>query len=304
MFDVSEEVRAALEDGRPVVALESSLIAHGPGYPANVEVARAIEKSVRDAGAVPATIAIVGGRFRVGLDDATIERFGQAGDIPKVGARDIGRVLARGGPGATTVSSTIVIAERAGIPVFSTAGIGGVHRGAQQSFDISADLLQFTRTKIVVVCAGAKSILDLPLTAEYLETAGVPVLGYRCDELPAFYARSSGLRVPRVDDLHEAVRAAELHWQVHGGGTVLLTTPVEEKDALDGVEIEAAIEEAMAQADKAGVVGNAISPFLMKGVAAATKGRSGQATKAVLISTAYVAGQFAVAMSASKERVA
>jgi len=298
LLKLSDEVAAALADHRPVVALESSLIAHGPAYPMNVEIATAIEKAVRDAGAVSATIGILDGRIVIGLDEAEIARFGEQRGIPKVSARDLGRVVAGGGPGATTVASTIVAAELAGIRVFSTAGIGGVHRGAAESFDISPDLLQFTRTRIAVVCAGAKSILDLNLTAEYLETAGVPILGYRCDELPAFYARSSGLPVPRVDSLTEAARATDTHWQINGGGTVLLTAPINEEDALDGAEIDAAIEAAIAEAKQAGVTGNAVSPFLMKAVAKATAGRSGAATRSVLISTAALAGEFAVAMTA------
>lgn len=298
LLAVSNEVAAALADHRPVVALESSLIAHGPAYPKNVEIAVAVEKAVRDSGAVPATIGLADGRFVVGMDESMINRFAENRGIPKVGARDIGRVLADSGLGATTVSSTIVAAERAGIRIFSTAGIGGVHRGAQQSFDISADLLQFTRTRITVVCAGAKSILDLPLTMEYLETAGVPVLGYGCDELPAFYSRSSGLPVPRIDDLRTAADTIDLHWHVHGGGTVLLTVAIDEEHALDRAQIEQAVEHALGEAGRAGVTGNAVSPFLMKAVSEATKGRSGAATRAVLISTAAVAGELAVAMSA------
>ncbi|RSM65252.1 pseudouridine-5'-phosphate glycosidase [Kibdelosporangium aridum] len=298
LLAVSDEVAAALADHRPVVALESSLIAHGPAYPRNVEIAVAVEKAVRDSGAVPATIGLADGRFVIGMDEAMVARFAEDRSIPKVSARDIGRVLAGGGLGATTVASTIVAAERSGIQVFSTAGIGGVHRGAQQSFDISADLLQFTRTRIAVVCAGAKSILDLPLTVEYLETAGVPVLGYQCAELPAFYSRSSGLPVPRVDDLPGAARAIDLHWQVHGGGTVLLTVPIDEEHALDRDQIEQAIQQALAEAQRAGVTGNAVSPFMMKAVGTATNGRSGAATRSVLISTAAVAGELAVAMSA------
>ncbi|MET9297498.1 pseudouridine-5'-phosphate glycosidase [Streptomyces sp. NPDC003077] len=297
---ISEEVRTALEERRPVVALESSLIAHGPGYPASVEIALALEKAVRDAGAVPATLGIADGRFVVGMDGDLVDRFGRAEGIPKVSARDIGPVLAGGGLGATTVASTIVGAERAGIPVFSTAGIGGVHRGAQQSFDISADLLQFTRSRMTVVCAGAKSILDLKLTAEYLETAGVPVLGYRTRWFPAFYVRESDVPVPQVDDLALAARAVRLHWEVNKGGTVLLTAPIDEADALDGAEIERAIQGALEEAERAGVTGNAISPFLMRAVARATAGRSGAATRAVLISNARLAGEFAVALSAAQ----
>ncbi|KUF19191.1 pseudouridine-5'-phosphate glycosidase [Streptomyces silvensis] len=301
LTDISKEVRAAVAEGRPVVALESSLIAHGPGYPQSVEIALALEKAVRDAGAVPATLGIAGGRFVVGMDETTIDRFGRAKDVPKVSARDIGRVLAGGGLGATTVASSIVIAERAGIPVFSTAGIGGVHRRAQETFDISADLQQFTRSRMAVVCAGSKSILDLKLTAEVLESAGVPVLGYRTDTLPAFYVRESDVPVPRVDDLAEAARSVLLHWKVNQVGSVLLTSPIEERDALDGEEVERVITRALAEADAAGVAGNAISPFLMRSVGRATAGRAGAATRSVLISNARLAGEFAVALSAVRE---
>ncbi|MGP3985993.1 pseudouridine-5'-phosphate glycosidase [Streptomyces sp. 3N207] len=301
LTDISEEVRGAIAEGRPVVALESSLIAHGPGYPASVEIALALEKAVRDAGAVPATLGIADGRFVVGMDEEMIERFGQSKGTPKVSGRDIGRVMAGGGLGATTVASTIVGAERAGIPVFSTAGIGGVHRGAQETFDISADLQQFTRSRMTVVCAGAKSILDLQLTAEVLETAGVPVLGYRTDSLPAFYVRESDVPVPRVDDLAQAARSVLLHWEVNKGGSVLLTAPIDEQDALDGAEIERVIQQALDEADRAGVVGNAVSPFLMRAVGEATAGRSGAATRSVLISNARLAGEFAVALSAVRE---
>lgn len=298
---ISEEIRTAVAEHRPVVALESSLIAHGPGYPANVEIATALEKAVRDTGAVPASIGIADGRFVVGMDEQLIERFGRSKGIPKVSARDIGRVMAGGGLGATTVASTIVGAERAGIPVFSTAGIGGVHRRAQETFDISADLQQFTRSRMTVVCAGSKSILDLKLTAEVLESAGVPLLGYRTDTLPAFYVRESEVPVPRVDDLSEAARSVLLHWEVNNGGSVLLTAPIGAEDALDGEEIERVIEGALAEADRAGVVGNAISPFLMRAVGEATAGRSGAATRSVLISNARLAGEFAVALSAVRK---
>lgn len=300
LLDVSEEVRAALEERRPVVALESSLITTGP-YPAFVEVALTMERVIREVGAVPATIGIVDGRFVVGLDKAMIERFGEDKTIPKLSARDLGPALARGGLGATTVAGTVVVAERAGIEVFSTAGIGGVHRRAQQTFDISADLLQFRRTRMVVVCAGAKSILDHRLTAEYLETAGIPVLGYRTDRLPAFYVRASDVPVERVDDLAVAARAARVHWDVNQGGTVLLTTPIDEEDGLDGDEVERAITQALDAADEAGVAGNAITPFLMRSLAAATAGATAQAGKAVLISTARVAGELAVQLSAQQE---
>ncbi|WP_282790809.1 pseudouridine-5'-phosphate glycosidase [Streptomyces sp. CC224B] len=299
LLAVSEEVRTAVAERRPVVALESSLIVNGPAYPANAELSLDIEKAVRDRGAVPATIGIADGEFVVGMDADLIDRFASAKSIPKVSARDLGTVLAGGGLGATTVAGTVVPAVRAGIAVFSTAGIGGVHRRAQETFDVSADLQQFTRSRITVVCAGAKSILDLRLTAEYLETAGVPVLGYRTDTLPAFYVRESEVPVSRVDNLTVAARATRLHWEVNGDRSVLLTAPIDEQDALDGDEIERAIQAALVEADRAGVRGNAISPFLMRALTEVTAGRSAAATRAVLLSTARVAGEFAVALAAT-----
>lgn len=295
-LEISEEVATALAEKRPVVALESSLIVASP----SADVAFDIEKSVRDAGAVPASIGIADGRLLVGLRPDQIERLRGAGKVPKVSARDIGPVLAGGGPGATTVAGTIVIAERAGIEVFATAGIGGVHRGAQRTFDISPDLLQFTRTRMAVVSGGCKSILDPALTAEYLETAGVPVLGYRTDRLPAFYVRDTDIPVRRVDELRDAARAALAHWEVNGGGAVLLTAPVAESDALDRELVEDAIARALAEADAAGVTGNAVSPFLMRAVSAATRGRTAAAGRSLLLSTARVAGELAVALTASR----
>ncbi|MBP2585768.1 MULTISPECIES: pseudouridine-5'-phosphate glycosidase [unclassified Streptomyces] len=294
LLEVSDEVATALAERRPVVALESSLITTDPSS----ETASLIEKAVRDTGAVPATVGVAGGRFVVGMDESVIERFATTKGIPKISARDLGSALAGGGLGATTVAGTIVIAERAGIEVFTTAGIGGVHRRAQESFDISADLLQFTRTRITVVSGGAKSILDAKLTAEYLETAGVPVFGYGTDRLPAFVVREADVPVTRVDDLAVAARAVDFHWEVNGDSTVLLTSPIAREDALDGEELERVIAEALEQADRDGVVGNAISPYLMKAVARATGGSIAAAGRSLLLSTARVAGEFAVELSA------
>ncbi|MXM68979.1 pseudouridine-5-phosphate glycosidase [Streptomyces sp. HUCO-GS316] len=292
-LDVSDEVATALAERRPVVALESSLITASP----SLELALDIEKSVRDAGAVPATVAVAGGRFLVGMDSEQIERIRSAERVRKVSARDLGLALAGGGLGATTVAGTIVIAERAGIEVFATAGIGGVHRRAQQTFDISPDLLQFTRTRMTVVSAGAKSILDARLTTEYLETAGVPVFGYGTDRLPLFYVRGGDIPVSRVDDLRLAARAVHAHWRINGG-TVLLTVPVDETEAVDGALVEEAIAQALAEADRTGVAGNNVSPFLMRAVSKATGGRTAAAGRSILLGTARVAGEFAVALSA------
>ncbi|MGP4115170.1 pseudouridine-5'-phosphate glycosidase [Streptomyces sp. 4N509B] len=294
LLEVSEEIATALAEGRPVVALESSLITNDPSS----ETASLIEKAVRDAGAVPATIGIANGKLVVGMSDPVIAQFAATKGIPKISARDIGYALAGGGLGATTVAGTIVIAERAGIQVFSTAGIGGVHRGGQDTFDISPDLLQFRRNKVVVVSGGAKSILDLKLTAEYLETAGVPVFGYRTDKLPGFVVREVDVPVTRVDDLRTAARATASHWEVNGPSTVLLTAPIPEEDALDGEMVEAAIASAMEQAEKAGVVGNAVSPFMLKTLAKASGGALPKAGRSLNLNTAGVAGAFAVALSA------
>jgi pseudouridine-5'-phosphate glycosidase len=297
LLRIDEEIATALAERRPIVALESSLITNDPSS----DTAAQIEKAVRDAGAVPATIGIADGRLVVGLGPDLVERFAGGKGIPKISARDIGPALAGGGLGATTVAGTIVIAERAGIEVFSTAGIGGVHRGAQRSFDISPDLLQFTRTRMTVVSGGAKSVLDAYLTAEYLETAGVPVLGYRTDKLPAFIVRTVEVPVTRVDELTVAARSVRAHWEVNGGGTVLLTAPVDEADALDGEVVERAIAEAMAEAERTGVIGNAVSPFLMKALAKATAGGVAAAGRSLLLSTARLAGEFAVSLSAIGE---
>ncbi|WP_331721280.1 pseudouridine-5'-phosphate glycosidase [Streptomyces sp. NBC_00212] len=296
LLDVGEEVRDALAEKRPVVALESTVIAHGMPYPGNVETALSIEKAVRDSGAVPATVGIADGRFKVGLTSDDVERFATATQVAKVSTRGIGPVLAGGGLGATTVASTLVAADLAGIRVFSTAGIGGVHRGASTTFDISADLVQFTRSKVAVVCAGAKSVLDLGLTLEYLETLGVPVLGYRCDDFPAFYCRSSGFRnAQRIDDIDVVAASLRRHWDLGLPGGALVTSPIAEADALDSARMEEVIQRALAAADTEGVSGPAITPYLMKAVSRATDGKSTAANRAVLISTAAVAGELAVA---------
>lgn len=305
MVVLRDEVASALDAGNPVVALESTVIAHGLPYPANAETALAIEKSVRDSGAVPATIGLVEGKFVVGMDTDLIDRFATTPGIPKVSARDVGAVLAGGGLGATTVASSLIGADLAGIRVFSTAGIGGVHRGAETTFDISADLIQFTRSPVAVVCAGAKSVLDLGLTLEYLETQGVPVLGYQCSDFPAFYSRSSGFPNPqRLDTLDAVARAVRCHWATGTRVGVLVTHPISEADALDPQKMNGIIAQALDYAQREEITGPAITPFLMKRVSMATGGLSAAANRAVLISTAGVAGRLAAEMSgAAKEPV-
>ncbi|MGO4460785.1 pseudouridine-5'-phosphate glycosidase [Streptomyces sp. M-16] len=294
----TEEVREALHEGAAVVALESNVITHGLPYPDNAATARKVEDAVRAGGAVPATICIEAGEIRVGMSDSDIERFASLPGIPKVSSRDLPVVLAQGGLGATTVATSVVAAELAGIPFFSSAGIGGVHRGAQDTWDVSSDLIQFTRSKVAVVCAGAKMILDLGLTLEYLETQCVPVVAYRSDDFPAFYCRTSGHKAPhRLDDEQVIARAVEAHWALGNNSSFLITTPVREEDAIDSTEVDTAIRAAVAEATRDGVSGQAITKYLMRAVDAATEGRSAKANMAVLASCAEAAGRLAVAHS-------
>ncbi|MFD4675499.1 pseudouridine-5'-phosphate glycosidase [Lentzea sp. NPDC058450] len=292
----SEEVAEAITSGQPVVALESNVITHGLDYPDNAETARRVEDAVRASGSVPATIGIDNGRILIGLTENDIERFATVKGIPKVSSRDLPIVLARGGMGATTVASSVIAAELAGLKFFSSAGIGGVHRGAERTMDVSSDLVQFTRSKVAVVCAGAKNILDLGLTMEFLETHCVPVVAYRSDDFPAFYCVSSGLRAPhRIDDPSVLAKAIENHWALGSPGSFLVTTPTKQADAIDGAEVESVIAEAVARAETEGVSGQAITKYLMRAVDRATEGRSAKANMAVLINTAEVAGELASA---------
>ncbi|MFC4120064.1 pseudouridine-5'-phosphate glycosidase [Nonomuraea zeae] len=293
---VAEEVAEALADGRAVVALESNVITHGLPYPDNAATAYKVESAVRAGGAVPATIGVDGGRLLIGMGETDIERFASAPGIPKVGNRDLPVALARGGPGATTVASSLVAAGLAGIPFFASAGIGGVHRGAATTMDVSADLIQFTRSRVAVVCAGAKNILDLGLTLEYLETQGVPLVAYRSDDFPAFYCASSGLRSPhRIDDPEVVARVVENHWGLGNDSAVVITTPPRPEDAVDSGLAESAVRQAMAAAERDGVTGNAITKYLMRAVDEVTGGRTSQANMAVLISTAEAGGVLAAA---------
>ncbi|WP_340560939.1 pseudouridine-5'-phosphate glycosidase [Streptomyces sp. GSL17-111] len=300
LVEIHEEVHEALLERRPIVALESATLAHGPPFPGPVETAAAVEKAVREAGAIPATVGIADGRFVIGMDGVDIERFATApaDRVAKVSSRGIGAAIASGGLGATTVAAALVGAELAGIPVFATAGVGGVHRGAGGTYDVSADLTQFTRSKVAVVCAGAKSVLCVRPTLEYLETLGVPVIGYRCADFPAFYCRSSGLRNPqRMDDLADIARALRTHWDLGLPGGALVTTPVDEAHALDRDEVASVLRRALADADRAGITGPGITPYLLTAVSRATGGAGDEAHRAVLVSTARTAGDLAVALS-------
>jgi pseudouridine-5'-phosphate glycosidase len=295
---ISAIVRAALAAGRPVVALESTVIAHGLPFPQNLELARAMEEEVRAAGAVPATVGVVRGVPTVGMDDAAIMRFARADGVLKVSRRDLGYAVAVGRDGATTVAATMALAALAGVPVFATGGIGGVHRGARESWDISGDLTELARTPVLVVCAGAKAILDLPATLEHLETAGVPVLGLATDEFPAFYSVSSGLPVAaRVETPAEAAAVWRAHRALGGGGGLLLAVPPPAEAALPPAQIEPVIQRALAQAAAAGVRGQAVTPFLLAAVARETHGESLRANMALLRQNARVAAAVAAALA-------
>lgn len=273
---VSMEVKQALQQNKPVVALESTIISHGMPYPQNVETALNVERIVRENGAVPATIAIIGGKPTVGITAEEIDHLGKKGlAVTKASRRDIPVLAAKGEDGATTVAATMIIAAMAGVKVFATGGIGGVHRGAETSMDISADLEELARTDVAVICAGAKSILDLGLTMEYLETKGVPVLGYQTEELPAFYTRSSGYKVNyRIDSPLEVAKiiAAQRDLELHGG--MVIANPIPEEFAMEESVIHTAIQDALKEADKLGIKGKEITPFLLDKIQKLTDGKS------------------------------
>ena len=275
-LDVAPEVSQALAEGRPVVALESTIISHGMPYPQNVETALKVEQIIRDNGAVPATIAILGGRLKAGCTKEEIEYLGKQGQaVTKASRRDLPVLVAEGKDGATTVTTTMIIAHMAGISVFATGGIGGVHRGAQQTFDISADLEELAHTPVMVVCAGAKSILDLGLTLEYLETHGVPVIGYGTKELPAFYTRKSGFAVDyEIDTPAELARAFYVKQDMGLGGGMLVTNPIPEEYSMDHEVINKAIDEAVAEANAQGIHGKETTPFLLAKIKDLTGGDS------------------------------
>ena len=275
-LDVNPEVAAAIAAGKPVVALESTIISHGMPYPQNVETALNVEKIIRENGAVPATIAIIGGRLKAGLTKEEIEYFGKKGRaIHKASRRDLAVLCAQGEDGATTVTTTMIIAHMAGIRFFATGGIGGVHRGAETTMDISADLEELAHTPVMVVCAGAKSILDLGLTLEYLETKGVPVLGYQTSELPAFYTRKSGFNVDyRMDSPAELASAFKAQNDMALGGGMLVTNPIPEEYSMPKDVIDAAIDQAIAESKAQGIKGKETTPFLLARVAELTGGDS------------------------------
>ncbi len=286
---IHPQVRQALDHGRAVVALESTIISHGMPYPQNVQTALAVEEQVRAHGACPATIGLVEGQPVIGMSAEQIEEFGQRSGVVKVSRRDLPVVMARRQWGATTVAGTMILAERAGIEVFVTGGIGGVHRGAGQTFDISADLQELARTDVTVVCAGIKAILDLPSTLEYLETFGVPVIGYRSDELAAFYSVSSHLKLEtRVDDLGELARLIRIKRDFGLQGGVLVTNPIPPEHSMDEGTIRQAIDEALEEMERQGITGKAVTPFLLERVKAGTGGQSLESNIALILNNARV----------------
>lgn len=295
------DVAAARAASGPIVALESTIITHGMPYPANLETARAVEQVVRDNGATPATIAVIKGEIFVGLDDEQLEALAQSKQVVKASGRDLAAVMVRKGDGGTTVSATMRIAALAGIDIFATGGVGGVHRGAEQTFDISADLTELGQTETTVVCAGVKSILDIPKTLEYVETQRVPVIAYGSDDFPAFYTRSSGLKADhRLDTPEEIAEAMILHAQLGSGTGILIANPIPEADALDTAFIDKTIAEAVAEAEKKGVARKEVTPFLLERINQLSEGKSLKANIALVKNNAALAARMAVAHSALK----
>ena len=298
-LDIAPEVQEALAQGKPVVALESTIISHGMPYPKNVETALLVERTIRENGAVPATIAVIGGRLKAGLSAEEIEYLGKAGrGVAKASRRDLPALVARRADGATTVTTTMMIAHMAGIRIFATGGIGGVHRGAETTMDISADLEELAQTPVMVVCAGAKSILDLGLTLEYLETKGVPVIGFGTEELPAFYTRKSGFGVDyRVDTPEELAAMFRAQREMNYRGGMLVTNPIPEAFAMDKAVIDAAIEQALREATEQGVRGKETTPFLLARVVELTGGDSLESNIQLVLNNARLAAKTAALLA-------
>ncbi|MCD4838846.1 pseudouridine-5'-phosphate glycosidase [Neobacillus sedimentimangrovi] len=291
----SEEVSAAKEQGKPIVALESTIISHGMPYPQNVQTAREVEQIIRDHGAVPATIAIMDGKIKIGLSNDELEMFGKSQDVAKASRRDLAYLLATKKLGATTVAATMICAELAGIPIFVTGGIGGVHRGAETTMDISADLEELGQTNVAVICAGAKSILDLGLTMEYLETKGVPVIGYQTDVLPAFFTRTSAfplhLRANHVDEIASTLK---VKWDLGLNGGVVIANPIPEEHAMEEKFINKIIDSALKEAEERHITGKDVTPFLLAKVKELTEGKSLEANIALVKNNAVLGAQLAV----------
>ncbi|WP_336080360.1 pseudouridine-5'-phosphate glycosidase [Thalassospira sp. CH_XMU1448-2] len=297
-IDIAPEVAEALAAGKPVVALESTIISHGMPYPQNLETAQAVEQDVRDNGAVPATIAVIGGRCKIGLSPEELEYFAKGTDILKLSRRDIPYCIAKKRDGATTVSATMILAEKAGIRVFATGGIGGVHRDLAGNFDVSADLTELGKTSVAVVCAGAKAILDIPKTLEHLETLGVPVIAYGTDEFPAFYSVESGHKAPlRLDSPQDLAAFLKSKWEFGLEGGVVIGNPPEVDKALAREAIEGAIEDALADAKEQNILGRDVTPFLLARVTNLTEGKSLEANIALVRNNARLGARIAVAMA-------
>ncbi len=298
-FVIADGVERAKRNGRQLVALESALITHGVPWPENLSIARALEQTVRDNGAYPATIAVQQGQLRVGLDAAQLETLAGARDARKCSLWDLGGALVRGSSAGTTVASTLYAAERAGIKVMATGGIGGVHRGG--AYDVSTDLLQLSRSQVVVVCSGAKAILNLPATLEMLESSGIPVIGYQTDDFPGFYSRESGLKTPlRAETPQEAANIANAHWKLGFHTSVLVVVPPPAESALPREQIEAVITEALQQAEAEGVRGSAVTPYLLSKISELSGGESLRTNLALLTNNARIAAQIAVALPQDK----
>lgn len=298
----SQEVLEAKEKGLPIVALESTIISHGMPYPQNVQTAREVEEIVRSYGAVPATIAIIDGQLKIGLTDEELEMFGNAEGVAKASRRDLGYLLATKKLGATTVAATMIAAELAGIELFVTGGIGGVHRGAEKTMDISADLEELAQTNVAVVCAGAKSILDIGLTLEYLETKGVPVVGYNTDTLPSFYSRESefGLNI-KVETPEEIADMMRAKWDLGLKGGAVVANPIPVEDAMESSFMNNIIEKALKEAEEKGIAGKEVTPFLLGKVKELTEGKSLEANIALVKNNAVVGSQIAVALQKNKK---
>ena len=297
-LDISPEVMTALNEGRPVVALESTIISHGMPYPQNVETALKVEKTIRENGATPATIAVIGGRLKAGLSEKEIEYLGKKGTaVTKASRRDLPVLVAKGQDGATTVATTMIIASLAGIKVFATGGVGGVHRGAEVTMDISADLEELARTPVMVICAGAKSILDLGLTLEYLETKGVPVIGYGTEELPAFYTRKSGFKVDyRLDSPEELAETFRVKQEMGLVGGMLVTNPIPEEYSMDHERINAVINQAIEDSKKLGIHGKETTPYLLDRIKNLTGGDSLDSNIQLVLNNARLAAKTAAAL--------
>lgn len=297
-IDIAPEVAEALASGKPIVALESTIISHGMPYPQNLETAQAVEQDVRDNGAIPATIAVIGGRCKIGLSPEELEYFAKGTDILKLSRRDIPYCIAKKRDGATTVSATMILAEKAGIRVFATGGIGGVHRDLAGNFDVSADLTELGKTSVAVVCAGAKAILDIPKTLEHLETLGVPVIAYGTDEFPAFYSVESGHKAPlRLDSPEDLAAFLKSKWEFGLEGGAVIGNPPEADKALAREAIEGAIDDALAEAQKKGIHGRDVTPFLLARVTQLTEGKSLEANIALVRNNARLGAKIAVAMA-------